>query len=636
MFHTLRHFDIMEERYEIRGKIGQGGLGAVYRGYDTRMNREVAIKRITMSEDDPELREESTRQLIKEAGALASLQHPHIVTIYDVGADEDGPYVVMELISGKTLDELIERAPLTWPDFRELALQTQEALIAAQELNLIHSDIKPSNLMLTWLPSGKFQMKSVEFGLATLTHTQSLEELQEIEAVFGSIFFMAPEQFERVPLDARTDMYAMGCVYYQALTGTYPFKGETGNEVMVAHLHHTVIPIQDVRSDIPLWACDWIMWQINRMPADRPDSARNSLQVFLQNDKNPAPTLSLGRAAPVVPLGPRPRLVVPGGQQAAPSRPIVDPRMAPPGYVAPEAVQDPEPARIPEPPQTTTAPQPLLPPEGSKPSIHTSSHELPAATTTAYSTPTVPLNQTARVLQSKHFPMPQKRSSGMGLKIALAAFLGVLVVAVGLFLMDRIKKSKGSKRHDIMLVDAAKPETTEILMSGLEFARFLHEAANADTDEKQKATFLVLMKAKSNDGTDFDAATADFLTKTVEILPEVREAMIREILTKRVNAAMVPALVAFARETKHTPSAISIFKAISPVAGDDQFEAFLSVAQYSKSAEFRQAAEDCAVVVIRKSKNRPKLLALINAAHEGSSDPKIRESLRKIKVAGGG
>ncbi|MEN9974890.1 MAG: hypothetical protein RLZZ282_896, partial [Verrucomicrobiota bacterium] len=143
----------MENRYEIRGKIGQGGLGAVYRGYDTRMNREVAVKRISPVGNDLELRAESTRQLIKEAGALASLQHPHIVTIYDVGSDEDGPYVVMELIAGKTLDELIERAPLTWADFRELAMQTQEALIAAQELNIIHSDLKPANLMLTWLPS---------------------------------------------------------------------------------------------------------------------------------------------------------------------------------------------------------------------------------------------------------------------------------------------------------------------------------------------------------------------------------------------------------------------------------------------------------------------------------------------------
>ena len=359
----------MEERYEIRGKIGQGGLGAVYKGYDTRMNREVAIKRISVSNDDPALAEESTRQLIKEAGALASLQHPHIVTVYDVGSDEDGPYVVMELINGKTLDELIERAPLTWPDFRELAIQTQEALIAAQELDLIHSDIKPSNLMLTWLPSGKFQIKIVDFGLATLTHSQTKEELEELEAVFGSIFFMAPEQFERVPIDARTDVYAMGCVYYQALTGTYPFRGNTGNEVMISHLHHKVIPLQEIRADIPLWACDWIMWQLNRQPADRPASAREALQVFFQNDKNPNPTLSLGRAAPPKPTPPRSHLA--SKPTASPTRKIVDPRMAPPGYVPPPDPVEPEPEPVPEPPLTTTAPQPLLPPEGSKPSIHT-------------------------------------------------------------------------------------------------------------------------------------------------------------------------------------------------------------------------------------------------------------------------
>ncbi len=625
----------MEERYEIRGKIGQGGLGAVYRGYDTRMNREVAIKRITMSNDDPTLKEESTRQLIKEAGALASLQHPHIVTIYDVGADEDGPYVVMELISGKTLDELIERAPLTWPDFRELALQTQEALIAAQELNLIHSDIKPSNLMLTWLPSGKFQMKIVDFGLATLTQSQSLEELQEIEAVFGSIFFMAPEQFERVPLDARTDMYAMGCVYYQALTGTYPFRGETGNEVMVSHLHHTVIPIQDVRSDIPIWACDWIMWQINRLREDRPDSARHSLQVFLQNDKNPSPTMSLGRAAPVVPLGPRPRLVIPGAPPASPSRPILDPRMAPPGYVAPEPVSISEPVKIPEPPQTATVPQPLLPPEGSKPSIHSGPDDLPSAVTTAYSIPTGPLNQTAKVLQSKHFPLPQKRKANMGLKITLAALLVILMVAVGLFLADRIKKSKGSQRHEVMLADAAKPEITEIPMSGAEFARFLQDAADADTDDQRTAVFKALDKAKPNDDADFAAATADFVTVTGQMLPEVREALIREILNRRVNHAVVPGLLDYARKTPHVPTAIALFQASRPWAGDDQFESLLSVAQFSKNPDLRQAAEESAVAVMKKSSTRAKLLDMTDKALT-DADPTSREMLLRVKAASGG
>ena len=627
----------MEERYEIRGKIGQGGLGAVYRGYDTRMNREVAIKRISVTNDDPALQEESTRQLIKEAGALASLQHPHIVTVYDVGSDQDGPYVVMELISGKTLDELIERAPLTWPDFRELALQTQEGLIAAQELDLIHGDIKPSNLMLTWLPSGKFQMKIVDFGLATLAQSQSLEELQEIEAVFGSIFFMAPEQFERIPMDARTDIYAMGCVYYQALTGTYPFKGETGHEVMVSHLHHTVTPIQEVRSDIPIWACDWIMWQINRMPADRPESARQALQVFLQNDKNPNPTLSLGRAAPVVPAGPRPRLVNPGAgiQPASPTRPIIDPRMAPPGYVAPAPA--PEPAPIPEPPLPITAPQPLLPPEGSKPSVHTGPHDIPEIVK-GTSSPTGRLHPASNVLPPGHYTAQQsKQGLGKGAKIAIMALLGVLVVVLGLVILNkRAKQSAGNLRYDQMLVEAATDGTSEIPMSGAELGLFLEAAANADTDEKRANIFKALALAKPNDGADFDATITAFATKSVELLPEVREALIREVLTKRAAPAMVPALVEFARSTNDSRSAVAALVAIRGTAGDAQFESFLGVVQFHPNAEIRKAAEESAVEILKRSRKRGDFLTLVTAALADTTDSKIREALLRLQGAAGG
>ena len=140
-----------KERYEFRGKIGQGGVGSVYRAFDTQLKREVAIKRV-LADGDQEGQEEATKSLLKEASALSSIEHPHIVTIYDVGTDEDGPYVVMELINGKTLDEMVENNPLTWEDLREIILQSEEALAAAQNLNLIHRDLKPSNLMISWLP----------------------------------------------------------------------------------------------------------------------------------------------------------------------------------------------------------------------------------------------------------------------------------------------------------------------------------------------------------------------------------------------------------------------------------------------------------------------------------------------------
>ena len=603
----------MEDRYEIRGKIGQGGLGAVYRGYDTRMNREVAIKRISINTGDPELQEESTRQLIKEAGALASLQHPNIVTVYDVGADADGPYVVMELISGKTLDELIERAPLTWPDFRELAVQTLEALIAAQELGLIHSDIKPSNLMLTWLPSGRFQMKIVDFGLATLTHSQSLEDLQEIESVFGSIFFMAPEQFERIPLDARSDLYAMGCVYYQSLTGKYPFNGATGHEVMVAHLHHRVVPLQEIRSDVPVWVCDWIMWLINRMPVDRPESARDALLVFLKNDKNPNPTMSLGTAKPAVPAGPRRR-------------------MAPPGYVAPVIEPkpvEPEPAPAPEPPQVITAPQPLLPPEGSKPSIYTSSHEIPDVL------PPTPTSSHHVLPARPYVPTHIPKKSGKGLKIAIAAGSLVVIAVIGFFLSNRIKQSKASQRYQVMLVEAAADGTTEIAMTGAEFNRFLEAAANADTEEMQQNIFKALALAKASDGSDIDASLTEFATTSTQILPEVREAMILEVLAKRVNNSMAPALLEFARTSPDARSAVAAIQVLRTAAGDAQFESLLTVVQFSPNAELRKAAEDAATAILKKSGKRGDLAKLVAKALDATSDKKTREPLLRLQAAGG-
>lgn len=344
----------MEDRYEIKGKIAQGGLGSVYKAHDVRMSRDVAIKRILTNNGDTCITDEATRQLIKEASALASLQHPNIVTIYDVGKDEEGPFVVMELLSGQTLEEIITQASFTWEDFRQLAMQSLEALIAAQELHIVHRDIKPGNIMLTWLPSGKFQVKVVDFGLAKLSAKPSLQTIDQSDGVFGSIYFMGPEQFERIPIDQRVDLYALGCVFYYALTGTYAFDGDNAVQVMASHLQHHVVPIEEVRAGIPLWACNWIMWLINRQPADRPESARDALHVFMQNDSAYiAPELSTGAPAPVVAqveTSKRPKLFIPG---ATPT---------------PEVVEEPKPGQAPK--KTASVSKPLTPPQGSKPSVH--------------------------------------------------------------------------------------------------------------------------------------------------------------------------------------------------------------------------------------------------------------------------
>ncbi len=265
-------------RYQILTKIGQGGIGAVYRARDTALKREVAIKRLLPQCEKPEEERNTTEELVREASLLSKLQHPNIVTVYDAGIDEDGGFVVMELIDGETIDETIGRGALTYGDFKGVAEQALEGLIAAQEIDMLHRDLKPSNVMISWLPSGRFELKLLDFGLAKVTQRPSLQTVQHGDAILGSIYFMAPEQFEREPLDGRTDLYSMGCLFYYALAGAYPFDGEHGAEVMTKKLEHQVVPLHERRPDIPPGVCDWVMRLMARGREGRPATAKLALE----------------------------------------------------------------------------------------------------------------------------------------------------------------------------------------------------------------------------------------------------------------------------------------------------------------------------------------------------------------------
>ena len=211
-----------EERYDIQGKLGEGGRGTVYLAQDRQLNRTVAIKRLSTEKEDADA---SYEAVLRESRALSALSSPHIVRVFDVGQDEDGPYVVMEHLNGKTLHEVVSNAPLIEGDFFQIAEQGLEALIAAHEVHLLHRDIKPGNLMLNWLPSGRFNLKLLDFGLAKFSDTPSVQTIAYGKSVMGSIYFMAPEQFDRELLDARTDLYSLGCLYYYGRTSRYPFDG---------------------------------------------------------------------------------------------------------------------------------------------------------------------------------------------------------------------------------------------------------------------------------------------------------------------------------------------------------------------------------------------------------------------------
>jgi serine/threonine protein kinase len=273
----------MTERYQFHEKIGQGGLGEVYRATDLQLKREVTIKRLIPLDKEDIAKSYggvSPSNLLGEATTLSALQHPNIVTVYDVGMDSEGCFVVMELLRGETFDKTVERGALNEMDFKRFVLQTMEGLVAAHHSGIVHRDLKPSNLMVNYPPSGKFQIKILDFGLAKFSNQPTVQTTDHGDGILGSIYFMAPEQFERIELDERTDLYSMGAIYHYCLTGQYPFNGSNAPEVIAAHLQGKVRPIGEIRTELSDWVSDWIMWLMNRNPDNRPQSSRQALEMF--------------------------------------------------------------------------------------------------------------------------------------------------------------------------------------------------------------------------------------------------------------------------------------------------------------------------------------------------------------------
>lgn len=270
----------MNERYELLAPIAEGGLGTVFRARDTQQGREVAIKRILSNKAGG--CGTAVDALIREARMQSAVQHPNVVAVYDFGVDTEGGFIVMELAPGETLEDVILRGALTADDFDALVRQTLDGMSAVHARGMLHLDLKPGNLMIHRLPDGRLKVKILDFGLAKSFLPAAQEASQGLP---GSIHFMAPEQFEHAPVDARTDLYALGCIYYYALTQQHPFDGETKPQVMAAHLHPRTPPLDKLRPDLPAPTVQWVEWLINRVPANRPTSVTAALRVYQEVTK---------------------------------------------------------------------------------------------------------------------------------------------------------------------------------------------------------------------------------------------------------------------------------------------------------------------------------------------------------------
>lgn len=262
--------EVLNQRYRIESEIGHGGMGKVYLGYDTSLERRVAIKILFKNK----LGTEGKRKLINEAQTAAKLNHPNIVTIYDVGesissgdSERAIPFIVMEYVEGKSL---YERHPETLEETLEILCQVCMGLEHAHGQGIIHRDLKPENVVITRDGTAKL----MDFGLArSITSRYTTDG-----TVAGTVVYLPPEQALGQEIDARTDLYSLGVMTYELTTGELPFFDQDPIAVISQHLHAPVVPPRAKNDAIPQALNELIIQLMSKEPRDRPGSAREVLE----------------------------------------------------------------------------------------------------------------------------------------------------------------------------------------------------------------------------------------------------------------------------------------------------------------------------------------------------------------------
>ncbi len=231
----------LDERYEIQEIIGAGGMAVVYKATDHRLNRFVAVK---ILRDELARDGEFRSRFQTEAQAVAMLSHPNIVSVYDVSHSDNVEYIVMELIEGVTLMQYMQKkGALGWKEALHFSVQITKALEHAHDKGIVHRDIKPQNIMI--LRDGT--IKVADFGIAALESAQE----QRSEQTVGSVHYIAPEQARGEQPDTRSDIYSLGVVMYEMLTGQMPYDGETAEQVALQHIAGVATPPQEINPEIP-------------------------------------------------------------------------------------------------------------------------------------------------------------------------------------------------------------------------------------------------------------------------------------------------------------------------------------------------------------------------------------------------
>lgn len=252
-------------RYALKYRIGEGGLGTVYAAHDPLLSRLIAIKTLNVQLSNEE-REQFNALFLNEARAAGGLSHPHIVTVFDAGVSPQGAYIAMELLKGKDLRQLLKEGWRPTPAQAALIVRrVADALAYAHTKGVVHRDIKPANIFMV----GRTQPRVLDFGIARVAHQRD-----SIDLVAGSPYYMAPEQLREEPTDRRTDVFSLGVVLYELLTGTRPFVGNSLVEISNAVQNRMPLPAHEADTTVPMALSDIAARAMEKDPNHRYRSAR--------------------------------------------------------------------------------------------------------------------------------------------------------------------------------------------------------------------------------------------------------------------------------------------------------------------------------------------------------------------------
>lgn len=287
-------------RYEIERELGHGAMGAVFLARDPAMDRTVALKTILSGALASEQSAEYRARFYREAKAAGALAHPGIVPVFDVGEHEGLPYLVMEFVNGRTLDDAMKKGERQSMDrVCEIGQQIAEALGYAHRKGVVHRDIKPANILLTSRETyGIERPRITDFGVAKLT----AGEITTTGQMLGTPAFMPPEQFTGAPIDGRTDLFSLGVILYWMATGEQPFPGETMTTVSYKIVHTEPVPPAKLNPLIPSRMDAVIMKCLAKSPADRYQTGEELAQALAEVRSGAAPT-SMNTAVPQATFG---------------------------------------------------------------------------------------------------------------------------------------------------------------------------------------------------------------------------------------------------------------------------------------------------------------------------------------------